>query len=91
MPNKYLKSKKTTCGTIKALSYKSNYKDFLKNWDFRYLARPKMNAILLYALDNHVPVKRSKRSSAKKRGSTKKRGSKKSSRKSRRPKKKSRK
>lgn len=49
LPNKYLKSVKTSCGTLKALRYKSDYKDFIKKWDFRKLAKPKLDAILMSA------------------------------------------
>lgn len=50
LPNIYLKTKKKSCGTIKAIKYKSNYSDFKETWDFRILARPKMDAIFLAAL-----------------------------------------
>lgn len=50
LPNKYLKHKKTSCGTLKAISYKSNYDNFLKEWDFRTLARPKIDAMMLSAV-----------------------------------------
>lgn len=49
LPNKYLESKKTSCGTIKALKYNSKYENFNQSWDFRILARPKMDAIFLAA------------------------------------------
>jgi hypothetical protein len=49
MPNQYLKSYKTSCGTLKAVKYKSNYNKFVKQWDFRTLAKPKMDAIIRYA------------------------------------------
>jgi hypothetical protein len=49
MPNQYLKSYKTSCGTLKAVKYKSNYKKFVKEWDFRTLAKPKMDAIIKLA------------------------------------------
>ena len=48
MPNKYLQKIKTSCGTIKAIKYKSNYSSFVKNNDFRIKARPKMDAIMKY-------------------------------------------
>ncbi len=47
LPNKYLKSKKTECGSINALKYKSSYKYFNDKWDFRILAREKMDGIFL--------------------------------------------
>jgi hypothetical protein len=50
LPNIYLKKVSTSCGTLKAISYKSNYAKFVKKWDFRYRARGKMDAIVLSAL-----------------------------------------
>jgi hypothetical protein len=47
MPNIYLKKVSTSCGTLSAIKYKSNYKEFIKNWDFRTRARGKMDAIML--------------------------------------------
>jgi hypothetical protein len=49
LPNKFLAKKKTSCGTLLALKYDSNYKKFIQTWDFRKLARPKMDAIILAA------------------------------------------
>jgi hypothetical protein len=51
LPNKFYKSKKTSCGTIKAINYNSNYKEFVKKWDFRKLARPKMDAIVNFVTE----------------------------------------
>lgn len=45
LPNKFYKSTKTSCGTLEAIKYKSNYKKFVKKWDFRILGKPKMDAI----------------------------------------------
>lgn len=45
MPNKWLKLKKTSCGTIKAIRYNSDYENFKKNWDFRILARDRISKI----------------------------------------------
>jgi len=50
LPNKYLENVKTSCGTLNAIKYKSNYKDFVKNWDFETLAKTKMDAIILAAI-----------------------------------------
>lgn len=50
MPNIYLKDQKTSCGTIDALEYKSDYKTFVEEWDFRTRSRPKMNGIILSAI-----------------------------------------
>jgi hypothetical protein len=46
LPNKFLVSKKTSCGTLKAINYTSNYSSFVKKWDFRKLAKPKLDAII---------------------------------------------
>lgn len=39
MPNVYLHKVTTSCGTLDAIKYDSNYSDFVKEWDFRKLAR----------------------------------------------------
>lgn len=60
LPNKYLISTKTSCGTLKAIRYKSDYKQFIKKWDFRKLAKPKLDAILSaakYKKDNKEMIK----------------------------------
>jgi hypothetical protein len=50
LPNKFLKSKKTSCGTLKAVKYKSNYRAFVNKWDFRKLGRPRLDAVILSSL-----------------------------------------
>jgi hypothetical protein len=50
MPNIFLKSVKTSCGTLKALKYKSNYSNFVKNNDFRLIGKTKLDAILLSSI-----------------------------------------
>jgi hypothetical protein len=50
MPNVYLKSEKTSCGTLKAIKYNSNYEKFRNKWDFRTRGKPKMDAIVLSIL-----------------------------------------
>jgi hypothetical protein len=50
MPNTYLKKVSTSCGSIRAISYKSNYNKFVKKWDFRNRARGKLDAIVLSIL-----------------------------------------
>ena len=96
MPNTYLKSKKTSCGTLKAISYNSNYSKFVKKWDFRIRAKPKMDAVVLAALEMRknggVTVKKSKRKSRKSKRKSKRKSRKsmrKSKRKSRKSKRKS--
>ena len=46
LPHKYIASTKTSCGTLKGIKYKSDYKKFVKNWNFTYLAKPKLDAII---------------------------------------------
>jgi hypothetical protein len=50
MPNIYLNKVSTSCGTLNAISYKSNYTKFVKEWDFRHRARGKLDAIVLSIL-----------------------------------------
>ena len=50
LPNKYLLSKKTSCGTIKAIKYNSDYRQFLKKYDFRKISKNKLNGIFNLAL-----------------------------------------
>lgn len=47
LPNSYLKSVKTSCGTMKAIKYKSNYKKFVQKWDFRKRGKSKLDSIVL--------------------------------------------
>jgi hypothetical protein len=47
MPNRYLKKISTSCGGLEAVNYKSTYSQFVKEWDFRKRARPRMDAIIL--------------------------------------------
>ena len=51
LPNRNLKRKKTACGDIDVIKYNSNYKNFLKKYDFRLNARPKLNGIIHAALE----------------------------------------
>ena len=50
LPNKYLLSKKTSCGTIKAIKYNSDYRQFLKKYDFRKISKNKLNGIFNLAV-----------------------------------------
>jgi len=50
LPNRYLSSKKTSCGGLSAIRYKSNYSKFKRDWDFRRLGRKKLDAIFLSAI-----------------------------------------
>lgn len=47
LPNKFLTKKKTSCGTLSAIKYKSNYINFIKKWDFRKNAKQKLDCVLL--------------------------------------------
>lgn len=47
LPNKYLSKVTTSCGTLQAIKYESNYSKFVQKWDFRKLAKPKLDAIML--------------------------------------------
>lgn len=40
MPNKWLKKKRTSCGSLEAINYKSDYRKFVKEWDFRVRGKP---------------------------------------------------
>ena len=46
LPNKYLLKKKTSCGTIKAIKYDSDYYDFIRKYDFRKISRQKIDGII---------------------------------------------
>ena len=49
LPNKYMLKKRTSCGTLKALSYKSSYGDFIRKWNFKNRGKPKLDAVILAA------------------------------------------
>jgi len=46
MPNKYLNKPETSCGSIKAIKFRSNYNKFVEKWNFANLAKPKLDAII---------------------------------------------
>ena len=46
IPDKNIDNFRTTCGTLKGLHQKINYKQFLKQYDFRKLGKKRMDAIL---------------------------------------------
>lgn len=48
LPNKYLSSTETSCGSLQAINYKSNNFQFRKTWDFGVLAKPYFDQILIY-------------------------------------------
>tara|TARA_B110000908_G_C10160234_1_gene405634 strand:- start:252 stop:1133 length:882 start_codon:yes stop_codon:yes gene_type:complete len=47
MPNTNLKKVSTSCGSLGAIRYKSNYSAFIKKWAFRNRAKGKLDAIIL--------------------------------------------
>jgi hypothetical protein len=47
MPNSNLKKISTSCGSLSAIKYKSNYGKFVKKWDFRTRSRGKLDAIVM--------------------------------------------
>lgn len=49
IPNKYYLKKSLSCGTVKAVNYKHDHKNFSLKWDFRRKSKEKMDAILLSA------------------------------------------
>lgn len=58
LPNKYLKTIKTSCGTMGAINYKSDYTEFVKEWDFRKLGRQHLdNVIMAASMSKHGEYK----------------------------------
>lgn len=53
LPQKFLKYIKTSCGTSKAIHYNPDFKKFIKSWDFRKLAKPKLDAIIAFTIDRY--------------------------------------
>lgn len=47
LPNEFLKKKTTSCGTLKALKYNSDYNSFVKTWDFRKKSKNKLDSLIL--------------------------------------------
>ena len=48
IPDKYFKTFKTSCGTIKGIHYHPKYIKFLDKFDFRKNGKPIIDAILLF-------------------------------------------
>ena len=46
LPNEYLGSVRTSCGTLDAISYESDYRNFVREYDFKKLGKPKLTAIM---------------------------------------------
>lgn len=51
IPAKHMASYKTSCGSLQAVHFKPSYSDFVKDWDFRVLGKPYMDAALLTVID----------------------------------------
>jgi hypothetical protein len=49
LPNKFLLKKKTACGSLQAIRYKSSYGKFLKKWNFSVIGKPRLDAVILAA------------------------------------------
>jgi hypothetical protein len=64
LPNEFLKTKKTSCGTLKGLDYKANYNEFVKENNFKVNFKPIMDAILSM-IKSKKPRVRSRRRSRK--------------------------
>ena len=50
LPNRFYKDKKTSCGTIHGITLRSDYKEFVKKWDFRRIAKPRLSKIMNFAI-----------------------------------------
>ena len=51
MPNKWLSASKTACGGLESINYRSDYRQFKKDWDFRKRAKPYMDGIFYYTAE----------------------------------------
>lgn len=51
LPQKFLKYIQTTCGSLSAINYHPDFEKFMRKWDFRSVAKPKLDAIVNYTLD----------------------------------------
>lgn len=51
LPQKYLGSIRSSCGTLRSINYKPSFKKFMDKWDFRKRAKGKMNALIKLVLD----------------------------------------
>jgi hypothetical protein len=49
MPQKYLLNQKTSCGSLKAIKYHSDYHNFVEKWSFIKRAKPKLDEIICFA------------------------------------------
>ena len=51
LPNKYYSTFKTSCGTMRAINTKIDWKTFMKNYDFRINGKERMDSIIMGAND----------------------------------------
>ena len=56
LPQKYIANIDTACGTMKAITYKPDFSQFMKKQDFRINARPKLDAVLYLSSSNDIPL-----------------------------------
>lgn len=50
MPQKYYRSSKTSCGTVKGIGYKSAYGNFCKKWSFRERCKKKLDSVIGFVM-----------------------------------------
>jgi len=48
LPNKYIGKKRTSCGSLEAISYNVDLFKFIKKWDFRKIGKIKIDAIISF-------------------------------------------
>lgn len=46
LPNKYLSTSRSSCGTLGAIGYRGDYRKFVRKWDFRKLGRPLLDGLM---------------------------------------------
>ena len=51
LPDKYIGKNTTSCGTIQQINYKTDFKKFIKDWDFRKISKDRLSAYLQLSLD----------------------------------------
>jgi hypothetical protein len=56
LPQKYISSIKTSCGTMKAIKYEPHFDEFMKKFDFRINAKPKLDAVMYLCSTNDKDV-----------------------------------
>ena len=56
IPNHYLNDFRTSCGCIKGINLHLNNSDVIKQYDFRKLGKPRMDAVLLHYGSRNHPI-----------------------------------